>query len=121
MKKLILAAALAVLASSANATVDFCAVVRETPDGFLALREGPGTQFPVVHKLRRGDFLYADDASCERGVCANRNRWTHVLSVPRLDGPPNNPNKAHGSFTSGWVASRYIEWFVCPEDQAAGD
>jgi hypothetical protein len=42
-----------VLASitAARATTDSCAVVLNTPDGFLALREGPGTQFRIKDKL----------------------------------------------------------------------
>jgi hypothetical protein len=31
--------------TAAPATTDGCALVLNTPDGFLALREGPGTQF----------------------------------------------------------------------------
>ena len=42
-----------VLASitAASATTASCAVVLNTPDGFLALREGPGTQFRIKDKL----------------------------------------------------------------------
>jgi hypothetical protein len=53
MKKLS-AVLVAWLATSAQATEDFCAVVLKTPDGFLALREGPGTRFGVKANLRRG-------------------------------------------------------------------
>jgi hypothetical protein len=60
MRKLFLFAFLLVLAScqqplrSANATVDECAVVLNTPDGFLALREGPGVHFRLIEKLKPG-------------------------------------------------------------------
>jgi hypothetical protein len=44
-------ASMATLSTEAQATEDFCAVVLKTPDGFVALREGPGTQFDVNAKL----------------------------------------------------------------------
>jgi hypothetical protein len=51
------------LATSARATEDFCAVVLKTPDGFLALREGPGTRFRMQARLHRGDVLFADNVA----------------------------------------------------------
>ena len=59
-----MAACLMALATSAEATEDFCAVVLKTPDGFLALRQGPGTRFPVKLKLHQGDVLSADTRRC---------------------------------------------------------
>src|SRR6516162_8515790 len=44
-RALLLAVCTAALATSAHATEDFCVIVQKTPDGFLALREGPGTRF----------------------------------------------------------------------------
>jgi hypothetical protein len=43
-----------VLASitAGRAATDICAMVLNTPDGFLALREGPGTQFRSKDKPR---------------------------------------------------------------------
>jgi hypothetical protein len=59
-RALLLTACTAGFATSAHATQDFCAVVRKTPDGFLALREGPGTWFPMKARLHQGDLLFAD-------------------------------------------------------------
>ena len=42
--------------TAAYSTEDFCAVVLKTPDGFLALREKPGTQFKMIAKLHEGDI-----------------------------------------------------------------
>jgi hypothetical protein len=112
-RALLLAACVAALATSAHATEDFCAVVLKTPDGFLALREGPGTRFKVKEKLLRGDVLFADTRSCAidyPDVCDDKREWTHVNVVPRLDG--NVEEGKH--FTEGWVARKFIQEFLCP-------
>jgi hypothetical protein len=118
MKKLLLAAAVLVAVSTAaHSTEDFCAVVLKTPDGFLALREKPGAQAKMTAKLREGDFLYAGTEQCSQSVCDNEDRkWTHVNGVPRLDGP-NDPTKTYNDYTHGWVSRKYIQEFLCPEDQ----
>jgi hypothetical protein len=99
----------------ARATADGCAVVLKTPDGFLNLRDGPGMRFKVLEKLRRGDVLYIDTVECSTisgtVVCGNPKEWTHVNTVPRLDGPIREAKKC----TQGWVASKYIQWFECSE------
>jgi len=35
-----------------SATQTYCAVVRPTPDGFVALRAGPGADYRMVERLR---------------------------------------------------------------------
>jgi hypothetical protein len=117
MKKFLLtAAAFALLtttaATSAQATQDFCAVTLKTPDGFLALREGPGTRFAVKTRLGRGDVLYADTAQCAPSACNYTNIWTHVVSVPRIDGRLEEAKQ----FTQGWVARKFIQEFICPDE-----
>jgi hypothetical protein len=111
----LLAACAAGLATSAQATEDFCAVVLKTPDGFLALREWPGTRFAVKAKLHRGDVLYADTAQCSPSACNDTKNWTHVLSVPRIDGRLEEAKQ----FTQGWVARKFIQEFICPEESVA--
>jgi len=64
----------------------FCVSVKETPTGFLNLREGPGMKFKVKAKLNIGDYLEAD---------AQNKEWTRVT------------DKTGG--VSGWVYSRYID------------
>jgi hypothetical protein len=99
----------------ANATSDFCAVVLKTPDGFLNLRQAPEAQSKIIARLFRSDFLYADTASCEERngtwICDDRNQWTHVISVHRIDGPL----KEAKTFTHGWVTNQYIQWFICED------
>src|SRR5262249_13309084 len=94
----------------------------KTPDGFLSLRDGPGMRFKVLEKLRQGDVLYIDTVECSTisgtMVCGNPKEWTHVNTVPRLDGPIREAKK----FTQGWVANKYINglsalnkhsWLAC--------
>src|SRR6516165_5420703 len=95
-------------AAGAHATEDFCAVVLKPPaevtrdrsydpDAWLALRDGPGTKFTVVGKLREGDLLKADTARCKETVCDDKAEWTHVVDIPRYDG--TNPSR----YSQGWV------------------
>ena len=96
---------------STRATVTFCAVVAPTPDGFLALREGPGTSFRIIVQLKPYDLLLVDTGSCRNGLCDETGRWLFVVEVPRIDGPTSEVK----SFTQGWVRARYIRQIVCPE------
>ena len=50
--------------AAARATTDGCAVVLNTPDGFLALREGPGTQFRIKDKLRPRQIVGIPTEDC---------------------------------------------------------
>ena len=70
---------MAALPTGAHGTEDFCAVVLKTPDGFLALREGPGTRFKVKTRLYRGDVLFADTRRCtidHPSVCDPKMEWS---------------------------------------------
>ena len=73
--------------TAARATTDGCAVVLNTPDGFLALREGPGTQFRIKDKLRPRQIVSIPTEDCNV-IC---NKWIKVLG------------------TSGWVRGKYIQ------------
>jgi hypothetical protein len=99
MKKLLLTgiAALFLATGAAHATEDFCAVVLKNRDGWLALRKGPGTRFKMITKLLEGDFLLADTGGGDT-------KWT------RVDG-------ADPPYSRGFVRSKYIQEFTCPEDQ----
>ena len=82
--------------SSAHATVDGCAIVLKTPDGFLNLRKEPSAKSGVVVRLKPGDRLEITIAG------KPPDGWTQVDSVVRLDG--GNYLKPH----RGWVTSRYL-------------
>jgi hypothetical protein len=73
------------------------------PNGWLAVREGAGTKFKIIAKLREGDFLYTAVGYCGESLCDSKSEWISVR---------NGNNRANG-----WVHSKYIQQFVCPEDQ----
>ena len=89
-----------VLASvvGARATTDICAVVLNTPDGFLALREGPGTQFRVKDKLRPSQTVGTTGEDCFWHSHGNVTckKWIKVFVDDQ----------------SGWVRSKYIQPYV---------
>jgi len=106
MRKLLLATVALMLAMPAAATTDYCAVVKKTPDGFLALREQPTVKSYLWTKLRPGTLLVIDDTSedqCEENgrirVCPT-DGWSFVHTIPELDDGKPTP-------TQGWVATRY--------------
>jgi hypothetical protein len=63
-----------------------CSVITRTPDGFLALRDGPGTEFPMFNQLYPGDVVLEAEYD---------GRWVHIISTLRR-GPING--WAHGAF-----------------------
>jgi hypothetical protein len=102
---------LVVVPQTANATADGCAVVLKTSDGFLNVRKAPTANAEIVAKLKQGDVLDVDTAQCETradlSICSEGKGWTHVTSIPRLDG------KQSTAPTQGWVRDRYVKWFTC--------
>lgn len=98
----------AVLITCAHATEDYCVTVRNTPDGFLALREGPGTHYKVKARLRPGELLVGDSLGDD---------WTHIAYVPGRDGPEEKAKR----FTQGYVATKFTRPVRrCPYDASAG-
>ena len=84
--------------TAARATTDVvCAVVLNTPDGFLAVRERPGTQFRMTDKLRPGQAVNISSEDCDwhsngKVTC---NKWIMVSGGDRTP-------------ASGWVRSKYL-------------
>jgi hypothetical protein len=106
-----------ILPSIAYATEDFCAVVSNTPDGFLALREGPGSQFRTIAKLHPGDHLIADTAQCGplhgRTICQNGG-WTRITTMYSADYKIKfESDQSSMTFEPAWVATRYIRNTPC--------
>jgi uncharacterized protein YraI len=99
MKKLLSGAAVVLLMSaSAQAANDpYDVVVLKTSDGFLALRDGPGTQYSMLSKLHQGDVLIAD---------AKFNGWTHIRETPKTG-------------MTGWVSSKFVQ-FINDNDECGG-
>jgi hypothetical protein len=90
--------------SPAHAAYDECAVVLKTPDSFLALRDKPTTQSKLILKLKRGDVLQVD-----KSVKKGSPKWTWVSK--QIDGIIEETLP----FKSGFVSSRYIQRFQCPD------
>jgi hypothetical protein len=104
-----LAGALALASIQAHALADgpACAVVRQTPDGFLNLRAEVSMSGKIVAKLRPGDRLYV--TATELGI-STLGDWAQVDGVWRLDG-----NDVSKPWHSGWVARRFIREIKCPK------
>ncbi len=60
-------------------------------DGFLALRTGPGTNYPKIGELHEGDVVYPCDA---------RGPWIGILLAYPKAGRPVGPG--------GWVHGRWL-------------
>ena len=90
-----------VLASitAASATTASCAVVLNTPDGFLALREGPGTDFRIKDKLSPSQTVDITTEDCRWHANDNVtcSKWIELFR-PR-----------------GWVRSKYIQPLRTPD------
>lgn len=96
------------------ATTDSCAVTEKTPDGFVALRSGPGVNFPIVRRVLPTDGLYGEFTECGKSVggkvpvCDQTNNWLYVKKVCPLPGC-----KETGERYEGWVSKRFIRFVGC--------
>jgi hypothetical protein len=100
------------LVTDALATQTYCAIVKPTSDGYVALRAGPGTKFTILQRLQPFDFVWVDTGSCRGTLCDESGTWQFVEGVPRLDGALGNERK----FTQGWIRAQYIKTIVCPTE-----
>jgi hypothetical protein len=97
---LAIAAAMGVVISSGAVASEFCDVPK-TKDGFIALRAGPGMQFPIVARMRFGDEMlptpigkgdwvetrhWRGKTRFTRGFGASRNGWMHKRFIPDMCG-----------------------------------
>jgi hypothetical protein len=103
MKYATLLLSLIVLASitAGRATTNGCAVVLNTPDGFLAIREGPGTQFRIKDKLKPSQEIGIPTEHCTYRDNGNVTcpKWIRIF---------------RGDYTEpGWVRSKYIQLSNC--------
>src|SRR5262249_32858289 len=74
-------------------------------DAWLALREGPGTQFKIITKLGGNEYLEADTTKGE---------WTHITNVTRLSSADAAPNQ---KIVQGWARSKYVKRFACEDER----
>jgi hypothetical protein len=93
---------LLVSTTAANAVADGCAVVLSTPDGFLAVRAGPGTSHREIYRLRPGQAIVTNHIS--DGPYAGR--WWRIGAV--MDRPGENARPL-----VGWIHSRFVRSYEC--------
>ena len=105
----IAAIVLAVTGTSAAGCADglACAVVKETPDRFVALRSKPNASATTLAKLQPYEILVVEVSDCEMPY------WRQVFCVPRLDGDCYLQKK---SYTTGCVHKNLALLTACPKD-----
>ena len=89
-------AAIALASAAPSQATLFCPVLK-SPDGFVALRSGPGAHFRIVARMKEDDEVQVLDAY--------KGPWTqvrHWWGAERLE--PATRDK----FRSGWVHRRYV-------------
>jgi hypothetical protein len=98
------ALALAVVLSFVDnsfATNSYCAVAEKTSDGFVIVREGPGTQFKSLGRISKHDLLWIATEFCRSDFgasqCDETQTWVFVERVFSLE-PAYSKLK-------GWVRS----------------
>lgn len=110
---LIVAAFLITTAAPASATGTYCAVAEKTPDGYVALREGPGVSYTRVAKLFPTAMLEIDTGTCRefigRKLCDPSREWVFV------EGVSSNANH------QGWAFSKLLRPIACDDYAAIGD
>ena len=84
-------------------------------DGYLNLREKPGTQAKIVSKLQEGDILWLRRPKLTHCFDMTCNpSWTHVAGVQRLD---EAKMADVGLYTKGWVSTKHIQEVQCKKQE----
>jgi hypothetical protein len=100
--------------SQVRATTNSCAVTEMTPDGFVALRSGPGANFTMVRKILSSDGLYGDFTECgtsaggKAPLCDRSGHWLYVAKICPLPGCSMT-----GERYEGWISRKYIRFVGC--------
>ena len=100
--------------SHVHATINSCAVTEMTPDGFVALRSGPGVNFTIVRKILSTDGLYGDFTECGKiagtkaPLCDRSGNWLYVAKICPLPGCSMT-----GEHYEGWVSRKFIRFVGC--------
>jgi hypothetical protein len=97
-----LAVLLAASSPEALAVPSGCAMVAGTPDGFLAIRSGPGPEHPEIERLRPGQIVQAAAPS-------SLHPWQEVdVLLEIADGKPRIVRQLHG-----YAHGRYLKRVEC--------
>ncbi|GEM_PF-3108623 len=84
-----------------------CAVVKQTSDGFVALRSEPNTNSKMIMRLKPYDIVAWEWCDCP----GNRmeDPWREIVCVSRLNDGQCDANSVHG-----WAYSKLLETAWCP-------
>jgi hypothetical protein len=104
---------LSVLTTAPGAHADYCAIVKKTNDGFLAVRKEPTVKgemiaairadFPV-HISSSNQFLEADEQFFDKNLPKNWTKWVFVSGwFSTGDAEPSH----------GWVYGKYLKKVPC--------
>ena len=93
-------------------TATFCAVTEKTADGFVTVRDGPGTQYKSLGKLEPSNLLWVATEQCRSdfgpSLCDASGQWVFVERVFRVVPSPHAQLK-------GWANIRLIRQVACEE------
>jgi len=87
-----------------------CAVVKQTDDGFVALRAEPRPTSQLLLKLQPYQILVIPVSTCAPNPATDP--WILVECVPAQDGDCS----LKGRKTTGWVNSHPLVPAACPKD-----
>lgn len=98
--------------SEASACADgvTCVVVKESADGFTALRSEPTPQSTMMGKLRPYEILVILSSDCRPH--RSDDPWHEVMCVPRIDGDCEQAKPQQ----KRWVKSALVAQATCPTD-----
>jgi hypothetical protein len=106
----IVAPTLLLLAATSVAEARYNCAVKRTPDGFVALREGPSTRHAVLARMRPQEMVGLLDPVTEEIVREGdwlRVRWHPGTRRTAFHMPAGNETTAR----SGWVRDRLLDCF----------
>ena len=96
-----MAASLCFHATGAHAASDWCGVVFPTKDGFLNIRSGPGSNFPIINQAMVGSIVRGHTTSGEPLLP----QWANVIYVFPKSGTP--------TAIYGYVNTRFVQEIDC--------
>src|SRR5262249_33654224 len=87
-----------------------CAVIKQTQDGFVALRSESLATSTEVGRLNPYEIVVIFV-----GTCRPNDPWTRVECIPRIDGFCNEKSKHETKrYTTGWVNTKLLVPAQCP-------
>lgn len=107
--RLMLAAGLALTLTPA-AEARYACAVRQTPDGFVALRKGPGGKHPIVGRMKRHEMVGLLNPETEEIM--RKGDWLFVQWYPGTRRTADaTPDISAIKATPGWVYDKLIDCF----------